>query len=198
MGARRGRPRTRPRLGRLRGARAFLYRRRVPSLVVQHEVSFVVALSRLQIYRFTGTGTCTGEVYRVFHLRVSVVVQSGEHHEQHGAVVIGQDARAGAETISHVLVARRQARFPPLLFRERTQRVRVLVRPFTQRTRRLQRLSRARVAVRRALARRSGGGANVERRDDGRGRLRSRRSRFVQNHRRTVSHPVFHPRRGGY
>jgi hypothetical protein len=81
---RRGRPRTRPRLGRLRGARAFrFYGGRFPSLVVQHFFGFSRAtrrearrgrrtsrrrlfrralLSHLQMYRFTGTGTGTGGV----------------------------------------------------------------------------------------------------------------------------------------
>ena len=145
--------------------------RRVAVDVRLGDVSFVELCFR--IYRCTDLQVqvqVQAAYRRVFQGGVSVVVQSGEHHEQHCAVVIRQDARAGAETMSHVLVTRRQTRFPSLLFRDVTEMtVRVaatalfcLVNPFTQRTRaRLEILSALRVAVRRALARRSGGGARA-------------------------------------
>ena len=95
-------------------------------------------VGHLQVHTGTGTGTGTGTRIACANgtASLSVVVQPREHHEQHGAVVVSQRARAGAEAIPHVRVARRQARFPPLLFRKRSRRaarpVCAIVRPGTQ------------------------------------------------------------------
>jgi hypothetical protein len=79
---RRGRPRTRPRLGRLRGARAFrFYGGRFPSLVVQHFFGFsratrrkarrVRRTSRRRLFR-----RACFRIYRCTDLQVQVQVQA--------------------------------------------------------------------------------------------------------------------------
>ena len=142
MGARRGRPTTRRE--RLRGARAF--RRRNPSrrcggtTRLGRDERFVVPSRAFTGSLHTGTGTGTGTGTRIACANgtasLSVVVQPREHHEQHGAVVVSQRARAGAEAIpartrrsapGAVSAAAFSKAVPP----RRSARVRV-VRPGTQ------------------------------------------------------------------
>ena len=106
MGARRGRPTMR--LERPRRAR-FSSTEFVSSLrwyIQRDSVATSVSSSRvghLQVHTGTGTGTGTGTRIACANgtASLSVVVQPREHHEQHGAVVVSQRARAGAEAIPH-------------------------------------------------------------------------------------------------